>query len=256
MTTLMRHPLILFTVAFLVMWASAWAGTRLRGMRRVVDNDGRKDLGTVQGAALTLLALLIGFSFSMAVGRYDQRKNYEEAEANAIGTAYLQADLLQAIDAARLRQLLRAYIDQRISFYMTVDDAHQLDQINTSTSVLQHDLWSVVRPIAIASPSPITALLVSRMNDVLNSEGYTQAAWWNRIPAAAWLLMVIIAITCNALVGYNTHQLTGKFRIVFVLPAIVSVAFFLIADVESPRRGMIHVAPENLMRVANSMRPQ
>ena len=255
MTALMRHPLIVFTLAFLVMWVSAWTGARLRAMRRVVDNAERKDLGTIQNAALTLLALLIGFSFSMAVGRYDQRKNYEEAEANAIGTAYLRADLLQATDAARLRELLRAYVDQRISFYTTVDE-HQREQINTSTSALHRDLWSAVRPLAVASPTPITALLVSGINDVLNAEGYTQAAWWNRIPTAAWLLMLIIAVTCNIMVGYNTHQPKGKFRIIFVLPAIVAVSFFLIADMESPRRGMIQVAPENLIRLANSLQLQ
>jgi len=57
----------------------------------------------VLAASLTLLALIIGFSFSMAVSRYDQRKNYEEAEANAIGTEYLRANLLPADDATRVR---------------------------------------------------------------------------------------------------------------------------------------------------------
>ena len=255
MTTLMRHPLVVFALSFLVMWASAWTGTRLRQMRRIVDDAEREDLRTIQGAALTLLALLIGFTFSMSVGRYDQRKNYEEEEANAIGTEYVRADLLQAADAARLHQLLKAYADKRVLYYTTTDE-HQLQQINTSTSALQHDLWSTIRSPVTAQPSPITALLASGMNDVLNSQGYTQAAWRNRIPTAAWLLMIIIAIACSAMVGYNTHQLAGKFRLVFILPAIVAVSFFLIADMESPRRGVIRVGPENLMEVANSMQGQ
>jgi len=221
-------------------------------MRRVANDAEREDLGTIKSASLTLLALLIGFTFSMAVGRYDQRKNYEEAEANAIGTEYLRADLLQAADAAHLRQLLKAYVNQRILFYTTAD-AHQLDQVTTSTSALERDLWSAVRLSATAQPSPITALVISGMNDVLNSEGYTHAAWWNRIPFAAWLLMIIIAIACNAMVGYDTHQVNGRFRVVFILPAIVAVSFFLIADMESPRRGVIRVVPENLMSLANSM---
>ena len=70
-------------------------------------------------ATLTLLGLLIGFSFSMAVSRYDQRKNYEEAEANAIGTEYVRADLLPAADAARVRNLLKKYVGQRVLFYTT-----------------------------------------------------------------------------------------------------------------------------------------
>jgi len=71
-------------------------------------------ISTVLTATLTLLALIIGFSFSMAVSRYDQRKNYE---ANAIGTEYVRADLLPADDGTKLRELLRKYVNQRILFY-------------------------------------------------------------------------------------------------------------------------------------------
>jgi len=72
------------------------------------------DYGRVRPAILTLLALTVGFSFSMAVSRYDLRKNYEEAEANAIGTEYVRADLLPAEDVARVRDLIRKWLDQNI----------------------------------------------------------------------------------------------------------------------------------------------
>jgi len=103
------------------------------------------DLGVVTAATLTLLGMIIGFSFSMAVSRYDQRKNDEEAEANAIGTEYLRADLLPAADAAKVRALLRSYLDQRILFYET-RDAHQLRQIDAATAQLETDLRSRLRP--------------------------------------------------------------------------------------------------------------
>ena len=70
-------------------------------------------LASCENATLTLLALLIGFSFSMAISLYDQRKNYEEAEANAIGTEFGRADLLPAGDSAKVRDLLRKYLDRR-----------------------------------------------------------------------------------------------------------------------------------------------
>jgi hypothetical protein len=94
-----------------------------------MESEEREDFGVLLTATLTLLGLIIGFTFSMAISRYDQRKNYEEEEANAIGTEYLRANATQ------------------------------------------------------------TALAVMGMNDVLNTQGYTQAAWWNRIPMAAWGLM-------------------------------------------------------------------
>lgn len=70
------------------------------------------------------------------------------------------------------------------------------------------------------------------MNDVLNSQGYTQAAWWNRIPVTAWVLLATIAIGCNLLIGYGAHR-TNKL-LFLVLPLAVSISFFLIADIDSP----------------------
>jgi hypothetical protein len=88
---------------------------------------------------LTLLALIIGFTFSMALGRYDMRKNYEEEEANAIGTEFLRADVLPATDAAKVRALLLSYLDQRVLFY-TTRDKQELGKINAMTSKLQSEL--------------------------------------------------------------------------------------------------------------------
>jgi hypothetical protein len=96
-------PVLLFALSFLVLWFSAWTGAQLRRRLRGLEDAEHEDVGVIEGAALTLLALIIGFSFSMAVGRYEQRKNYEEAEANAIGTEYVRASLLPAADAARVR---------------------------------------------------------------------------------------------------------------------------------------------------------
>jgi hypothetical protein len=89
------------------------------------------------------------------------------------------------------------------------------------------------------------------MNDVLNSEGYTQAAWWNRIPGEAWGLMAAIAFLCNLLIGYNAHSRAAFLNL--VLPFVVSISFFLIADIDSPRLGIIRVVPQNLERLAQSL---
>ena len=188
----------------------------------------------------------------MAVTRYDQRKNYEEEEANAIGTEYLRAGLLRSDDATKVRELLRSYLDQRISFYAS-HDAHELEQINNSTAQLQNDLWSTVQAAAGAQQTPVVALAVSGMNDVLNSQGYTQAAWRNRIPIAAWGLMAAIAICCNLLIGYNARHIERKIIRFFILPLIVSIAFFLIDEMDTPRGGVIRVLPQNLVSLSRSL---
>ena len=214
--------------------------------------DVRGDFDIILTATLTLLGLIIGFSFSMAISRYDQRKNYEEEEANAIGTEYLRADLLPSTDAAKVRALLRAYLAQRILFYKT-RDKQRLLQINAKTAQLQGELWSAVRAPAASQPTPMVALAVSGMNDVLNAQGYTQAAWWNRIPLAAWALMVGIAICCNGLVGYGARRAEAEGLLMVVLPLVVSIAFYLIADIDSPHGGVIRVQPQNLVSLAQSL---
>jgi len=94
MDDFVKSPFFVFLVSLAVLWLSVRLGASLRN-RKPVDEDARKDLDLIVPATLTLLGLVIGFSFSMAINRYDQRKAYEEAEANAIGTEYLRADLLR-----------------------------------------------------------------------------------------------------------------------------------------------------------------
>ena len=248
----MNFPFLIFLVCFVVLASSVRIGTLLRN-RKIIEEDLRKDLDIILAATLTLLGLIIGFSFSMAISRYDQRKNYEEAEANAIGTEYLRVDLLPGPDSAKLRALLKDYLGQRIVFYQNRDE-DELQKINNYTAQLQAQLWSAVQVPAEARPTPVTGLVVSGMNDVLNSQGYTQAAWWNRIPIAAWALMVAIAICSNVLVGYSAHRTKAGVIHWLVLPLVLSISFLLIADIDSPRRGVIRVHPQNLISLVQSLR--
>ena len=148
---------------------------------------------------------------------------------------------------------MRNYLDRRILFYTTRDE-RQLEGINASTAELQTELWSTVQACAAASPTPVVALAVWGMNDVLNSQGYTQAAWWNRIPVAAWGLMAAIAICGNLLLGYGARSAKAGRILDLVLPLVVSISFFLIADIDSPRRGVILLNPQNLVSLVESLR--
>src|SRR5215468_7150814 len=116
------YPLLMLVVSFGVFWASALIGSSLRKRKPALGEHYHEEFMFVLGGTLTLLGLLIGFTFSMAVNRYDQRKNYEEQEANAIGTEYVRADLLPAENATRVRALLKSYLNQRILGYKTRGD--------------------------------------------------------------------------------------------------------------------------------------
>jgi hypothetical protein len=247
------YPVLIFAVSLFAFWISAWIGGSFRVRQGKADQDSHEDFAFVLGGTLTLLALIVGFTFSMAVNRYDQRKLYEEQEANAIGTEYVRADLLPAGDASRVRALLRSYLSQRILSYQLRDE-RQLREINAETARLQSEMWSVVVAFATEKSNAVTALSVAGMNDVLNSQGYTQAAWWNRIPIAAWILLGMISIFCNLLIGYVVHGRSGF--VFLILPIALSISLFLIADIDSPHRGVIRVYPQNLESLATSLQSQ
>jgi hypothetical protein len=247
----MNNPVVMFVLSLVALWLAAQAGVFARKARRATEGKAQEDFTLVLGATLTLLGLIIGFTFSMAVNRYDQRKNLEEGEANAIGTEYLRADLLPAADAAKVRGLLKQYLDQRMLYYRS-RDAEQLRQIKTDTERFQNELWSAVAGPAVSQPTPVSTLVAAGMNDVLNSEGYTQAEWRNPVPTAAWILLMAIATFCNVLLGYGAHGRSGF--LMLVLPIALAISFFLIADIDSPRGGVIRVLPQNLESLAGSLR--
>jgi len=169
MNNLTDNPLIVFALALFLLWLSARIGSSFLKRRLHLEEGVRQDFSIILTATLTLLVLIIGFSFFMGINRYDQRKDYEETEANAIGTEYVRADLLPAADAARVRALLRNYLDDRILFYKTRNE-QQLRQINANTAQLQSELWAAVKTPAAAQPTCVVALAISGMNDVLNSQ--------------------------------------------------------------------------------------
>jgi hypothetical protein len=251
MSAHLDSPFTVFAIALVAQAIAAYVGDFLRKHAQSFKQGERHDFNTVQAATLTLLALIIGFTFSMAITRYDLRKTLEEAEANAIGTEYLRADLLPSEIGARMRELLRKYVDLRIGFYEG-SKGRTAAEIDPLTASVQSELWSAVLSAAASQPTPTMALVVSGMNDVINAHGFTQAAWWNRIPVGAWAMLALMAISCNLLVGYGERRKGELF--LFALPVIVSLSFFVIADLDSPLGGVIRVAPQNLMAASQSMK--
>lgn len=255
MAALINHPRVFCVVSFLAMALMAWLGRWANRRFHRAEEQDKEMVSLVLSATLTLLGLIIGFSFSMATSRYDQRKQYEEEEANAIGTEYVRLDLLPDAQSAAAKQLMLGYLQERIEWYSARDES-EISAVNRKTAQVQDELWAAVRPEAITHQTPVTALVASGMNDVLNSQGYTQAAWWNRLPTSAWMLMLVMALFANLLLGASA-KISAKGRwLLLVVPAIISIALFLVGDIDSPRTGRIRIRPQNLMSLSESLQPQ
>ena len=252
MKAFVDRPELMFLVLLLLLIGAVVFGALV--LRRIapLPVDERDDFNVVQTATLTLLALLIGFSLSMAVNRYDQRKNLEEGEANAIGTEYVRADLADARTRDPMRAALVRYVKLRLAEYRTRDPG-ELARINRDTASLQSELWTMAAQVAREMPTPIGALVVAGMNDALNSQDYSEAARNNRIPLGAWMLMIVIALCGCAVQGYGARGKIRRGLLVVILPVTVALSLALIADIDSPRGGIIHVDPTNLARLLKSL---
>jgi hypothetical protein len=237
-----------FVIGFVTLWLSAEAGAALRKTKAKLAPTEQGDLELILNATLTLFALVIGFSFSMATGRYDQRKALEAEETTAIGSEYPRLGLLAPGDTARARHLLRDYLGQRVAFYGSLRPA-ELKQVSATTVQLQDELWSVIGAPVATQPNAVQALIIKGMNDVEDAEVRAQAAYWNRIPLGAWALMVVIGLCCNVMFGYKAN-IDARRALFLALPLIFSVAFFLLADLDSPRAGLITVRPQDLERLS------
>jgi hypothetical protein len=248
MSYLVDRPWPVLAVSIAALWMSAWIGANaLRS--RTTEDAASVYYDIILGATLTLLSLIIGFTFSMAISHYDQRKGYESAEANAIRTAYLRADLLPPGAAASLRGLIGNYLEQRILFYEASGESELLP-INARTDELQAELWSAIRASGASIP-----LSMASVNDMLNARSSAEASWANRISLEAWTLMAAIAICGNTLVGYGARKFSPKTIPILILPPVfvISISLYLIDDIDSPRAGLIAVGPENLRVLAASL---
>ncbi|MFO1402782.1 MAG: hypothetical protein U1F30_16475 [Steroidobacteraceae bacterium] len=205
----LRSPPTLFLASFLALCLAAWVGARHLTRLRAHVAAAREDFDVILGATLTLLALIIGFTFSMALSRYDQRKNLEEAEANAIGTEYLRADLLPEADAGRVRALLRDYMAQRLAYY-TTRDAATLAQVEArGPRGCSRNCGRRCGGAGGGRADAGDGAGRRRHERCPEFAGYTDAAWSNWIPAEAWFLLVVIAGCGVVLVGVRLPAAMG-----------------------------------------------
>ena len=243
-------PFLVFLVSLAMLALAAWVGDSVHRRSKRAEDINRDDAGVVLGGTLTLLGLLIGFSFAMATNRYDLRKDSERVETNAIALLYMRADLLPAADAVRVKGLLKKYLDERIEFYSTRSHG-ELRQIAGDTAATQSDLWSTIRAAAGQLPPQLQGFFISGTNDIVASRLSTEAVWANRIPRAAWILILVTSIGCNFLVGYRARR--TDWLVFLIMPIAVSISLFLISDLDSPRGGAIRVKPSNLISLSQSL---
>jgi hypothetical protein len=202
-----------------------------------------------EGLILGVLALLLGFTMSMAVTRFEVRKHLVLEEANAIGTSYLRTQLLPAPEGTEIANLLREYVVVRLQYADAGGDLDRLQATREQAARLQNEFWTRAVAYVQKDPSPVKAgLLLQSLNEVIDLESARWMAFQNHVPRAVIYVNYIVALFAVILVGYAFGR-EGR-RQVFstsMLILAITVVLAVIVDLDQPRQGFIKVSQQPLV---------
>jgi hypothetical protein len=221
------------------------------------DEARRSQIGGVQGAVLGLLALLLGFTFSMAVNRFELRRDLVLQEANAIGTTWLRAGLLPESHRAPVKELLRRFVAMRIKYQELTGDPAMLAEGLRRCAEIENDLWQHAEAAAREAPTPITATFIITLNEMIDLDTARVTAHRNTIPAAVWVLLVFVA-ACGCLTsayGSGAQGARSSFTSAF-LPLLITVVIVLVFDLMHTHQGVVSISQQPLIDLQKSMQAQ
>jgi hypothetical protein len=211
----------------------------------------RSHVVTWEGAVLGLAALLIGFTFAMAAGRYETRKQIVLTEANAIGTAYLRTQVLDEPRGEELRAMLRRYVDQRLELADAGADRQRISEAMRASGALERQIWSRVAGAARTDPHSVAiGLLVQATNEVIdNAEAYAFSLE-HPVHPMVFLILVLVATIAMAAVGYSCGL--ERTRLAFgmlMMPVLLAAVIILVFDIAHPRIGIVGISNQSLIRL-------
>ena len=228
-----------------------WLG---RHVRRRPDSDAMSHTMNWQAAVLALAALLIGFTFSMAMQRFEDRKKILINEANAIGTAYLRTRLVDDPPGEEIRALMRQYIDERVALY----DAHEPERIEAAehvSGVLQQQIWARVMSAARGYQRPVmTGLLVTAVNEMIDVADERRGVRENPVPYTAIIVLVLVSAIAMASIGH-TCGVSGK-RLLFgmlLLPLLVAAVIVLVYDLANVSSGLVRPGNQSIVHLKQEL---
>jgi hypothetical protein len=236
------NEVIIQCVFFTLMMAATEVGYRLgRKSAANIPENTKSQISTVEAAILGVLALLLGFTMSMAVSRFEIRKQLVLEEADAIGTSRLRAQLLPAPAGPEIVTLLRQYIDVRVQYGNAGNDLTRIEELNAQTAQLQTELWTRTTAYAQQDPNPVTAgLLLQSLNQAIDLGEARWMAFQNHVPESVIYVNAAVSLLSAMLVGYS-FGVNGRRNIfsMCVLAVSITLVLAVIIDLDRPRSGFI-----------------
>lgn len=251
-----QHLWVAVAILLAIFVGASLIGHHIGKRNAVVTRDTLKPpLQIFPTSMLGLMALLLGFSFSMAVTRYEERRSLVIQEANAVGTTALRAEMLAEPFRSESLNILDHYVDTRLDFYFAGTDPRRISAAVAESRRLGRELWKIAMAAAKVDPSPITALYVTSLNQSLDLENDRVAALENRVPKEVSAFLILVGIIALSAVGYvQGHKRAKNNFQMIALSMILALAIGLIQDLDRPRSGFIGIS-QNAMERLKASRP-
>lgn len=215
-----------------------------RYVQKNTDDDVKALTGSIQASILGLLALLLGFTFSMSMQRYDNRSMALIDEANALGTAMLRVQLLPEQFQPQANALFNQYVGLRVEIgQIDLTKLNERQQYNQQIIQLQNDLWALAVAATNQDPRPVTTgAFVSALNNVIDAQGKRNALLQMHVPEVVLLLLFVVFISSGGIIGYSAG-LSGKRNMapIVLVSLLITLIVFIIIDLDRPKRGLIQV---------------
>ena len=253
MRFLLDEPWLVFITVCIVLFASSVLGYRLALSTRInEDSHHHEHITGLREGLFVLLGLLLGFTVAIVLPRFDERRQLVIDEANAIGTTLLRAEILPEPQRGRTLELLREYVVVRHDFASeTLLDRSALNRQTQRTKALQGQLWQQIVAVTQQSQTAVVATYLQALNDMIDVSEKRLAAFENRVPKTVWLIIFVVAIFQSFATGFSLKR---RFWFSLVMtPLVIGVVMALLADLDSPRTGLIRIEQNSMERLVHDV---
>jgi hypothetical protein len=225
-----------------------WFGVRAR-------SQGRGSVSTLEGSILGLLALIIAFTFAVALSRFEARREGILNEANAIGTTALRARLLPAPHSQECLKLLRNYVQLRLDLTQSVPSPSDLKKTIAQSNAIQEALWLQVKEVTAKNNGMVpTGLFIQSLNEMIDDHEKHLIALISGVPNIVLIVLYGVAIVASAFAGYAAGVEEQRSRApIYAAMALFTAVILLIQDLERPTAGFITVSQQPMQDVAASI---
>lgn len=251
-----QSSVLIVSGLFIFMLLAMEIGFRSSHRKQARTTEAITQANAVLAAMLGLLALLLAFTFSAALQRYEDRSQTVVAEANAIGTTYLRARLLPGEMPDEVQALLRQYLDVRIQEgRVDATDPALYESLLNQGKLMEAQLWNHAVRAAELDKSVVTSgLFIQSLNELIDTSGTRNAALNRHVPEIVLFLMFATIVLTTATLGYASgiagHRVTLA---AFALLILIALVVYLIIDLDRPRRGVIQVSHESMLSLQQTI---